>query len=174
VRFAFVVVDCCHCFVEYTDSTIGKSVTIVWFPVPPTMTETITKSTRMKVEAKTPRILMIHRRKNLRRHLHLLRQRHMIHPTKRAYYPQCGRRREHGGAFPVSCPLYGDVVVAHKVLPYREIAMYGPERMQRMIRASKRGSAHAGEYQRQRQCNPVGRNYQDGATALRPLCFRPA
>jgi hypothetical protein len=95
----------------------------------------------MKVEA------MIHRRKNLRRHLHLLRRRRMIHPTKRAYYP-------HGGTFPISCPLYGDVVVAaHKVLSYREIkyTVYGAERMPRTIRASKRGSAPAGKYQYQRQ-----------------------
>jgi hypothetical protein len=105
----------------------------------------------MKVEA------MIHRRKNLRRHLHLLRRRRMIRPTKRAYYPQFGHRREHGGAFPVSCPLYGDVVVlvlvAHRVLPYWEIKYpeYGAERMPRMIRASNRGSGHAGEYQYQRQ-----------------------
>jgi hypothetical protein len=73
----------------------------------------------MKVEVKAPRIWMIHRRKNLRQvnHLHLLRRRRMIHPTKKAYYPQSRHRRDHDGVFPVSCPLYGDVVVvvAHKV-----------------------------------------------------------
>lgn len=100
----------------------------------------------MEVEAKTPWIWMIRRRKNLRRHLHVLRRRRMIHPMKRAYCP-------HDEVFPVSCPLYGDVVVAHKVLPYLEIkyTVYGAERMPRMIGASKRGSVHAGEYQYQRQ-----------------------
>jgi hypothetical protein len=95
----------------------------------------------MKVEA------MIHHRMNLRLHLHFLLRRRMIHPTKRAYYPQ------HGGVFPVSFPLYEDAVVAHKLLPHREIkySVYGAEKMPRMIRASKRGSGHAGEYQYQRQ-----------------------